>query len=110
MGEPRDWKKLHEENVRKLDPAMRDRAAAYLRHKLSPAVIAEVRALIAADPQEWWVPYHFDWMMAIRNALREAGYGEQQLGIDNLDDYAVGLVELAVQEQPSEEAQKETDL
>lgn len=96
---PKDWRQFHADNVAKLDPAMRDRAVAYLRHKLGP-VATQVRALMAADPQEWWSPLHFDWMMAVRNALREEGFGEKQLGIDNLDDYAVGLVELAVEEKP----------
>ena len=34
----------------------------------------------------------------VRNALRENGFGEKDFGIDNLDDYAVDLVELAMKE------------
>lgn len=49
--------------------------------------------------KEWRTPYRHDWLMNVRNLLRANGFGESDLGVDNLDDYAVGLVELAVAEQ-----------
>ena len=58
-----------------------------------------VRKEISHDPQMWWAKHHFHWLMAVRNELREAGFGEREFGIQNLDDYAPGLVELAVKEK-----------
>ena len=98
LNEPRDWKAFHAENVAKLDAEVREECVAFLRQQLAPAARA-VRSAIARDPQEWWVAHHFHWMMSVRNLLREHGFGEKEFGIDNLDDYAVGLVELAMEEQ-----------
>lgn len=39
---------------------------------------------------------HFGWGMGIRNYLRQQGYGEKWFGIDNLDDFYVTLVEMAL--------------
>jgi len=79
-----------------IDPVLVDGAVAFLRRTIPPETRTLVRDYITADPQHWWVPYHFTTMMGVRNALRGAGFGEVELGIDNLDDYAVELVELAV--------------
>jgi len=50
---------------------------------------------IKENPTKWYVMHHFSWGMAMRNLLRENGYGEQELGIGNLDDYYVALIEQA---------------
>jgi hypothetical protein len=39
---------------------------------------------------------HFGWGMAIRNYLRTNGCGEAFLGVENIDDYYVELIERAV--------------
>ena len=39
---------------------------------------------------------HFNFGMAVRNSLRQAGYGEKELGIHNLDCCYVQLVEDAI--------------
>lgn len=44
---------------------------------------------------DWWISHHHGGMRNVRNALRSAGFGEKEFGCGNLDDYAVGLVELA---------------
>lgn len=58
-------------------------------------LIEVLSKMIIENPTKWWVEHHFGWGMGIRNLLRENGYTEQSLGIDNLDDYYVGLIEQA---------------
>jgi hypothetical protein len=91
----KDWRKYHLDNVRSLDRAKALAAIEFLHSCFTPEVEKEIKEKATADP-EWWCEHHLFGMMAVRNALRAAGHGEQQLGIDNLDDYAVGLVEIAV--------------
>jgi hypothetical protein len=56
-----------------------------------------VRAAIAARPDDWIAPHHFAWGMVIRNLLRREGFGEQELGVENLDNVYVELIEEAMQ-------------
>lgn len=93
---PIDSRKLHLDNVRTLDPMTRADAVDFLKAKvIAWPEFEELKAKAQADP-EWWITHHFGAMMDVRNRLREAGYGEKEFGIDNLDDYAVGLLELAL--------------
>lgn len=39
---------------------------------------------------------HFGFGMGVRNYLRNHGFGEKELEVDNLDDYYVAMVEEAV--------------
>ncbi len=91
---PSDWRKFHADNVAKLDRRKALAAAEFLREWTRP-VAAKLKAEMEADP-EWWVGHHHGAMMSCRNELRANGFGERELGIDNLDDYAVGLLELAL--------------
>lgn len=91
---PTDWKQFHADNVAKLDPALRTQAVDFLRGHLADSA-ETIRAEMALDLQDWWVKHHHGAMTGVRNALRMHGFGEKEFGIDNLDDYAVGLVELA---------------
>jgi hypothetical protein len=81
--------------VASLDPAMREKAVAFLRIYLKDSADG-IRKQMATDPQNWWVTHHHGAMMGIRNVLRQNGFGEKEMGVGNLDDYGVGLVELAV--------------
>jgi hypothetical protein len=84
--------------VANLDPALRDRAVSFLFDDLFiEDHLERIRGEIARAPEDWWVPYHFGFMMRVRNRLRQNGFGEKEFGIDNLDDYAVELVELAAE-------------
>lgn len=44
----------------------------------------------------WFSGYHFTTGMAIRNTLRENGYGEKYFDIDNLDYIYCLLLEMAI--------------
>jgi hypothetical protein len=58
-------------------------------------MIEVVSNMIQESPNKWWVMHHFTWGMAMRNLLRENGFTEQELGIDNLDNYYISLIEQA---------------
>lgn len=92
------WKEYFRLKVNSLDPSLRDQAVAFLRDYLSPNM-EFLRGEIAKNPNSWSSDHHFWGMMSVRNVLRQNGFGERELHIDNLDDYAVGLVELAAQEK-----------
>ncbi len=70
------------------------RAVEWLRHWFKSTCV-EVYIQHAHKDPDWWIPCHHAEMRAARNALRSNGFGEKEFGTDNLDDYAVGLVELA---------------
>jgi len=90
---------FHQEKLYSLDLEQRAKMVAALRGLFHGTPTAEtIRERIAQDPLRWWVDLHFSWGMAVRNALRDLGYTEAAIGVENLDDYWVGLVELAVQE------------
>jgi hypothetical protein len=93
---PADWRAFHLDNVSKLD---RDKVLACVEaikeELLKPTDQAHILECAKDDP-EWWIEHHHTGMMQFRNALRGAGFGEEYFGIDNLDDYAVGLIEVAL--------------
>ena len=91
---PTDWEAFHAERVAALEPRMREGAVRFLRSAME-AELPHILELMKEDPDEWWVKHHFSGMMGVRNLLRRNGFSETDFAIDNLDDYAVGLVELA---------------
>jgi hypothetical protein len=70
----------------------KDPVILMLRTELSP-ILDDIRFKISGNPEGWYVPYHFGWGMAVRNLLREKGYGEEYWPIWNIDDIYVQLVE-----------------
>lgn len=96
---PKDWRQFHLENVAKLDRAKVEACVVFIQKNVipdeMPSEIEDFRAAAEVNPT-WWTADHHHWMMEVRNALRRAGFGEKEFGIQNLDDYAVGLVELAL--------------
>lgn len=53
-----------------LPEPLRSRAVTHLRGVMSDSLKAHARELIAKDPREWWVSYHFSTGMWVRNQLR----------------------------------------
>lgn len=95
--EPRNWKARHHAQLGQLDPDLRLRAAGFLRGWYEESgALEEIRAAERRDLQEWWAAHHFGWGMDVRNLLRRHGFGEEELGVGNLDDVYVGLVEEAI--------------
>lgn len=73
------------------------RAVEFLRTTLQP-VREQIQAAMVEDPNGWWMGYHFGWGMAVRNILRQNGYGEKELLVWNLDDVYIQLVEEAIRQ------------
>jgi hypothetical protein len=71
-------------------------AVDFLKKTFTNETKQKIRKAIVADPDDWAIPYHCGWGMAVRNCLRDGGFGEEYFGIDNLDDIYVGLIEEAV--------------
>lgn len=82
-----------------LTPEVKTPALAMLRTELAP-VVPQVKAAYLVDPEGWIAHYHFGWGMAVRNLLREKGFGEEYFKIHNLDDIYVALVEEALELKP----------
>jgi hypothetical protein len=78
-----------------LTPEIKAPAMAMLVNELKPAT-EQIQKAYNAEPNGWSVNYHFSWGMAVRNLLREKGYGEEYFGVHNLDDIYVALVEEAL--------------
>lgn len=51
--------------------------------------------------------WHFEQGMAVRNFLRDNGFGEKDLGVDNLDDVYIEIIELAVEKIIDDQLDKE---
>jgi len=93
-----------------MDQEVAKSCVRWLRHWMSKQKIAEaddkqhvgtslaetIRKEYEKNPEEWWVGHHFQWGMQMRNLLRENGYGEKELGVGNLDDCYIELIENAI--------------
>ncbi len=74
------------------------KAVEFLQSYFDESIKDRIRYVIKEDPEKWWwARSHFDWGMVIRNALRKNGFSEEELGIENLGDHYVLLIEEAVQ-------------
>lgn len=72
-------------------------AVEFLKIELPETDKALIRQAIATPGDYGWnAPFHFTWGMSVRNRLRESGFGEQELGVKNVDNVYVELVEAAV--------------
>jgi hypothetical protein len=110
-----------EESCATPDPVKNKQAAsAFLHDWLSPADIATIRALVQAYGHDEWIWHlhdediaclypnekkyaillgpQFGFGMKVRNTLRRAGFGEPELGVEDLRDVYLELLEAAVQE------------
>lgn len=71
-------------------------AVAFLAGHFTAAVALQIRQVVESKSPDWPAAYHSFWGMGVRNALRNAGFGERELGVRNLDNVYVELVEEAV--------------
>jgi len=74
-------------------------AIILLSKKISAQDRVYMRRLQAANPNDWYVSQHFFGGMAVRNYLREYGFGEKYWPIWNLDDIYVFLLEDAIDKE-----------
>jgi hypothetical protein len=78
-----------------LAPEVKAPALAMLAEELKTA-LPEIQKAYTAEPEGWYIGYHFTWGMAVRNLLRQKGFGEEYFKVHNLDDIYVALVEEAL--------------
>lgn len=71
-------------------------AINYLSENFSLEIKRQIYDLYSNDPDGWYIPYHFDWGMNVRNMLRGEGFKDEYLPTGNWDDYYVEVVEKAV--------------
>lgn len=76
----------------------KDAAVAAFRSSDFAEASSQIREAIARDGEHWNIPYHLWWGMSVRNFFRQQGFGEKELGVDNLDCVYRFLVEDAVKE------------
>ena len=99
---------------------MRQAAIAFLRGWLFPVEVSKIRVLIAQHGSQAWVWHlhdeeiaelypqeqrvavllspQFGFGMQVRNALRRAGFGEEELSVPSLEDVYLDLLEAAVRQ------------
>jgi len=116
---PRD--QLMEAPVQAVPHNMMQAAAAFLREWLNAEEIAEIRRLVRKHGTGDWIWHlhdesiedlyplerhyaihlapQFGFGMQVRNALRRAGFGERELGVRNLQEVYVGLLEAAAEDE-----------
>jgi hypothetical protein len=86
--------------VSRVSEEMKEKAAAYLADILDPPTIALLAQWMGDFGTDWphrgRIGWHFYGGMQIRNVLREGGFGEEEIGIENLDYIYARLVERAV--------------
>ena len=90
--------------VRARASAAWDQAVSFLRDYVPENVKQQILTMREMNDPTWPAAYHMDWGMGIRNALRQRGFGEVEMGVANLDNIYVELVEAAVVKQQHEEA------
>ena len=92
----KDAEREAREDLRTLlnDSEKHDAAIASLQDWLGESGLERLRKIVAAE--SWWVAHHFASGMQVRNHLRENGFDEAELGIKNLDNVYVHLLEEAV--------------
>ena len=90
-----NWKQFHADNLAKIPQDKRELVVQFLKGYFADDVstIRDIRAAAVKDPETWWVEYHHTWGMAVRDLLRRNGYGEKYLGVKNLANVYVGLIE-----------------
>ena len=80
--------------------AKRQAAADFLAKDFSEQVTTTLRRLIIKGKDRFWFSdYHFHTGMQIRNILRTNGFGEDGLGIENLDFIYCKIMERAIMGQ-----------
>jgi hypothetical protein len=90
--------KHEKEECAKVPEEMKFKAAKELRKEFFvQGILNTLKEMLDKDPSRWWFSiYHLTLGMGIRNWLRDKGFGEKELGIENLDYIYVELMERAI--------------
>ena len=95
-----EWRAVRKRYAMRLPPDIRTKAVEAISQELSEINKADIRDL-GKDNAEWWISMQClqkkpNWVLQTRDALSRAGLNRETMGIDNVDDYIIGLVEMAV--------------
>ncbi len=72
-------------------------AAEFLSNELPKDVKIKIKEMIVASKNRYWFAgLHFTTGMQIRNMLRQNGFSEKEIGIENLDYIYCKLLERAI--------------
>jgi hypothetical protein len=77
-------------------PGQRAICVDFIRRRVDPRLLEDIRSEIQKDREYWWVRQHLTWGVQFRNFLRQNGFTEQMMGIMTWDDYYGSVVEIAV--------------
>ena len=94
-----------ESKVKEMPKDFLIKAVEFVKKELSEKTKEEIRKVIETQGIDDWIAgYHFNWGMAMRNALRDAGFSDDELPDKNWDDYYHQVIEIALgmRELPSE--------
>jgi hypothetical protein len=95
-----EWRALRKRRVMmNLSQGIRTKAIQAINQEVSEETKTYIRAL-GKDDAEWWITAQSkrypEWLKEVRTALEIDGLNAQTMAVDNLDDYLIGLVEMAV--------------
>ena len=75
----------------------KEEAANFLKSRFSSVEKKRFKKMIKKGTDRWWyAEYHLQGGLVIRNLLRNYGFGEKELKIENLDYIYVQIIERAV--------------
>ena len=103
-------------DLKAMPKAKKYAAASYLAESFPDQFWVTVRGLMAYHAPEWSVciidgnPYHFSTGMEIRNRLRARGFDETTMGVENLDNVYVSIVECGLKIWEKKKGWKASDL
>ena len=81
-----------------LDVEKRKAAVLYLCEVIPEDMRCQIAELVKRTPRTWWGLHQRILGTHVRKELRKNGFGEEFMGVENLDDVWVELVEEAVKE------------
>jgi len=105
------------EDLMALEEGNRVKMVELFKRTLREEDIAFFKKIIKDNPDGEWattisnatpMPFHFGGGMAVRNFFRTEGFDEKELGINNLDNVYVSIIEQAINSLPEDYSTKKS--
>jgi len=94
MSLEEEAERQQEEDRKRLDPKVYKEIVAKMRDWMPQKMRMEILELIEKEGiHKWAIPFHFEGGMMIRNKIREWGYTEAAVGIENWDNIYISIIE-----------------
>lgn len=91
-----EFAKYHDDRFSELPEWIIEKSKLVLLDAIRPEEREIIKKEIDDNGCVWCSQYHFGWGMSVRNLLREKVCKDDELPIQNWDDYYVTLIEYAV--------------